>query len=178
MATDESLETERLVIRRFREDDLDAFAAIMADPVTLRLWPRLFTREDVVAWIARAIAESARPGYGRRAVLLRETGELIGDAGVLRLDLMGRERNDLGYIIDARFHGQGLATEAAAALRDNAFACGLDDLWANMAVDHTASRRVARKLGMALVATYRNARNRNFETCLYGLRADGTRPIP
>lgn len=176
MAADDALETPRLLIRRFREDDLDAFAAIMGDPVTLRLWPRLFTRDEVAGWIARAIEQSERPGHGRRAVILKEAGALIGDAGVLRLELMGCVRNDLGYILDARVHGRGLATEVAAALRDYAFACGLDDLWANMATAHTASRRVAEKLGMTLVATFRNARNRNFETCLYGLRADGTRP--
>ena len=172
------IETERLVIRRFREDDLEAFATIMGDPVTLRLWPRVFAREDVEAWIARAMTESERPGYGRRAVELKQTGTLIGDAGVLRLELMGRVRNDLGYILDRRFHGRGLATEAATALRDHAFASGLENLWANMATDHSASRRVAERLGMTLVATFRNARNRNFETCLYGLRADGTRPSP
>jgi RimJ/RimL family protein N-acetyltransferase len=172
------IETERLVIRGFREDDLDAFAAIMADPVTLRLWPRLFIRDEVAAWIARAMAESERPGYGRRVLELKQTGALIGDAGVLRLELMGKLRNDLGWILDRRFHGRGLATEAAAALRDHAFASGLEDVWANMATGHTASRRVAERLGMTLVATFRNARNRNFETCLYGRRADGAPPVP
>lgn len=171
-----TIETSRLLIRRFREDDLDAFAAIMGDPVTLRLWPRTFSRQEVAAWIARAIAESERPGHGRRALVLKETGELVGDAGILRLEAMGRVRNDLGWILGERFQGRGLATEAAAALRDHAFASGLADVWANMATDHGASRRVAERLGMTLVATFRNARNRNFETCLYGQRADGTRP--
>ena len=178
MADDAVLETPRLLIRRFRQDDLDAFAAIMGDPATLRLWPCTFTREEVSGWIGRAIAQSERPGYGRRAVILKENGALIGDAGILRLELMGRERNDLGYILDHRVHGRGLATEAAAVLRDHAFACGMEGVWANMATDHTASRRVAQKLGMTLVATYRNARNRNMETCLFGQRADGVRPVP
>ena len=44
MADDAVLETPRLLIRRFRQDDLDAFAAIMGDPATLRLWPCTFTR--------------------------------------------------------------------------------------------------------------------------------------
>jgi len=149
----------------------------MGDPVTLRLWPRRFSRDEAAAWIDRAIGESVRPGYGRRALVLKETGELVGDAGILRLELMSRERNDLGWILAERFQGRGLATEAARALARHAFACGLDTLWSNMAVDHTASRRVAERLGMTLVATFRNARNRNFETCLYGLRADGARPV-
>lgn len=178
MAENAVLETPRLLIRRFRADDLEAFAAIMGDPVTLRLWPRLFTREEVAAWIDRAIAQGRQPGYGRRAVILKESGALIGDAGVLRIELMGMQRNDLGYILDHRFHGRGLASEAAAALRDHAFANGLQDVWANMATDHTASRRVAERLGMTLVATFRNPRNRNMETCLLGQRADGARPLP
>ena len=160
-----AFETPRLLVRSFREDDLDTFAAILGDPVTLRLWPRTFTRDEVAVWIARAIGESARPGYGRRALVLKETGELVGDASILRLEKMGRVRNDLGWILAERFQGRGLATEAAAGLRDQAFACGLKDVWANMATDHTASRRVAERLGMTLVATFRNPGNRNFETC-------------
>lgn len=178
MADDAVLETPRLLIRRFRQDDLDAFAAIMGDALTLRLWPRTFTREETAGWIDRAIAQSERPGYGRRAVVLKDSGRLVGDAGILRLELMGRERNDLGYILDRAVHGRGLASEAASALRDHAFASGLGDVWANMATDHTASRRVAEKIGMTLVATFRNARNRNMETCLYGRRADGQTPVP
>ena len=178
MADDAVIETPRLLIRRFRADDLDAFAAIMGDPVTLRLWPRIFTPEETAGWIARAIEQSERPGYGRRAVILKESGALVGDAGILRAELMGRVRNDLGYILDHRVHGRGLATEAATALRDHAFACGMEEVWANMATDHTASRRVAQKLGMTLVATYRNTRNRNMETCLFGQRVDGVPPVP
>jgi ribosomal-protein-alanine N-acetyltransferase len=173
-----TIETPRLLVRPFREDDLDAFAAIMGDPVTLRLWPRTFTRDEVAGWIARAVEACRAPGFGRRALELKDTGELIGDTGILRLELMGSERNDLGWILAERFQGRGLATEAAAALRDHAFASGLGAVWANMATDHTASRRVAEKIGMTLVATFRNARNRNMETCLYGQRADGQRPVP
>ena len=172
------LETADLLIRPFRDDDLDVFAAIVADSVTMKHWPQPLTREVAAKWVARQQELMEQPGYGRRILVLKATGEVIGDAGLLLLELIGRERNDLGYIIDHRFHGRGLATQAAAAMRDHAFENGVADLWANMAVDHPASRRVAEKVGMHLVATFVNPRNRDKETCLLGLDADGTAPTP
>ena len=62
------------------------------------------------------------------------------------------------------------------AMRDHAFAAGLDEIWANMATGHPASRRIADKIGMHLVTTFINERNRHKETWLLGLSADGSVP--
>ena len=108
----------------------------------------------------------------------KPSGAMVGDAGVLLLELMGKERNDLGYILDARFHGRGLGTQATRIMRDHAFASGVPDLSANMATDHQASQRVAEKIGMHLVTTFQNPRNLDKETMLFGLKADGAAPLP
>jgi len=169
-------ETQDLLIRPFRDEDLDAFAAILTDPETMKHWPATPDRQAAEHWIAQQQNLYARPGLGRSVLIDKHSGAIIGDAGVLRLELMGKERNDLGYILDVRFHGRGLGTQAAMAMRDHAFAQGLPDLWANMAVDHPASRRVAEKVGMHRIATYRNPRNLDKETLLFGLKADGSVP--
>lgn len=172
------LETRDLLIRPFRDDDLDAFAAIMTDPVTMRYWPETPDRGAARQWIAHQQSLYARAGYGRHVLLDRISGAVVGDAGVLSLALMGRQRNDLGYILDARFHGRGFGTQAAGVMAEHAFANGVPDLWANMAVDHHASRRVAEKIGMHLVATFPNPRNQDKETLLFGLDAEGAAPQP
>jgi len=169
-------ETADLLIRSFRDDDLAAFAAIFTDPVTMRHWPVVPDREAARRWIARQQDLYARPGYGRHVLIESLSGAMVGDAGVLSLELMGSERADLGYILDARFHGRGLGSQAALAMRDHAFACGVPTLWANMAEDHHASLRVAEKVGMHHVARFANPRNRNKETLLLGLNADGSAP--
>jgi len=171
------LETQDLWIRPFRDDDVDAFAAILTDSVTMRHWPATPNRQAAERWVAHQQSLYAHPGMGRHVLIDKPSGAMVGDAGVLLLELMGRERNDLGYILDARFHGRGFGTQAARAMRDHAFANRIPDLWANMAVDHHASRRVAEKIGMGLVTTFQNPRNLDKETMLFGLKADGAVPL-
>jgi len=170
------IRTDDLLLRPFESGDLEWFAPLVADPVTMAHYPRPFDPSMARWWVDRQLDPDRPAGVERRVVVLKETGEPIGDAGVLHLELVGKQRNDLGWILDHRFHGHGFGTQAAAAMRDHAFASGLDDLWANMATDHHASRRVAEKIGMQLVTTFTNARNRNKETLLFGLRADGRAP--
>lgn len=165
-----SIITERLIIRTFCEDDLPALVATLGDPTTMAFWPRPLTPDEAAGWLRRAIAAREEGIYGRRALALRATGELIGDAGVVRAELNGVERDDLGYIIRADHWGRGYATEAARALASHYLhAHGLPALYANMAHDHQASRRVAERIGMRRVAEYHNARNRNLLTYLYAL---------
>lgn len=165
-----SIITERLIVRTFCEDDLPALAAILGDPTTMAFWPRPLTPEEAEGWLWRNIERREESIYGRRAVILRATGELIGDAGVVRAELNGEERDDLGYIIGAAHWGRGYAAEAARALASlYLHAHGLPALYANMAHDHRASQRVAERIGMRRVTEYRNARNRDILTYLYVL---------
>ena len=126
-----------------------------------------------MTWIERSLRSYAEHGFGRFAAILRETGQLVGTSGIARLPVDGAPCNDLGYIIHHPFWRRGLATQAAFALRDHAFATlALPDLQANMPLDHHGSRRVAERIGMTLIRTFRNPGNRDRETYLYGL----TRP--
>jgi RimJ/RimL family protein N-acetyltransferase len=169
-----SIETERLIIRTYTPDDLDALTAVLGDPTTMAFWPRPFTHDEAADWLRRNIARREESIYGRRAVLLRASGELIGDAGVVRAELAGAERDDLGYIIRSDHWGRGYATEAARALAAlYLHAHASPALYANMAHDHVASRAVAERLGMHRVAEYPNPRNRGILTYLYRLERAG-----
>lgn len=162
------IHTARLKLRYLREDDLPSLHQILADPVTMRFWPAPFTLEGTAGWIERNIERYKKERFGRCAVIHAETGELIGDCGIVRIEVDGNLENDLGYIIAKEHWGQGYATEAAGACRDYGFdVLGLQRLTANMPVSHAASRRVAEKLGMALEREFNNRRNRGIPTCLY-----------
>jgi ribosomal-protein-alanine N-acetyltransferase len=169
MSTTHSLlETERLILRHYSGDDVDAFLPILSDPTTMSFWPRPFVRQDVQNWIDRSIANYAQYGFGRYVVLTKASQTIIGDCGIGRLSVAGEVVNDLGYIIHHPYWRQGYATEAARAVKDYAFSTlQLDALHANMPWDHAASRSVAESIGMRLVKEFLNERNRNIRTCIY-----------
>jgi ribosomal-protein-alanine N-acetyltransferase len=163
-----SIETERLIIRNYCEDDLGALAGILGHPETMAFWPRPFTGAETAAWLARGLEQRETSIYGRRAVILKATGALIGDAGVVRAVLDGEERDDLGYIIHRTHWGRGYGSEAARALASLYLnAHRRPALFANMAHDHLASQRVAERIGMRRAGAFANARNRGILTYLY-----------
>ncbi|MEZ5990463.1 MAG: GNAT family N-acetyltransferase [Planctomycetota bacterium] len=162
------LETDRLLLRPYGPADLEGLVTLLGDPVVMRFWPEPFDRERAVGWYRRAEEQLREHGYSRLATIERATGAYVGDCGLLRVGLDGRDEHDLGWILRADRHGRGYATEAARALLDHALGpLALGRVVANMATDHLASRRVAEKLGMRLEKRFRNPRNRMRETCLY-----------
>jgi len=164
------METERLLIREYTSDDFAALHLILADPATMAFWPAPFTMEQVDDWIYNNLDRYEELGFGRWALILKETGDLIGDCGFMRSELDGVMENDLGYIIYEPFWHQGYAFEAAqACLRYGFDTLGLTRICANMPTNHAGSERVAQKLGMRKEKEYRNRRNRNFPTLLYAV---------
>lgn len=163
-------ETERLLLRRWTSDDLDRLFSILSDPITMQFWPAPLTIDAARAWIERALHNYASLGFGRFAVVLKESSAVIGDCGLMHTEVAGQPEYDLGYIIHHPYWRQGYATEAAMACSDYAFSTlGIRRLVANMAVDHVGSMSVARRLGMRLERVFANPRNRNMPTYLYVL---------
>lgn len=166
------LQTERLTIRRHCGDDVERLFTILSDPTTMCFWPRPLSLQETQAWIDRSLQSYVQHGFGRYAIELSASGELIGDAGIMLSALDGQQIYDLGYIFHHLSWGQGYAGEAAAALKRYAFTTlWLDTLHANMAWDHIASRRVAEKIGMHYVREFENPRNRGIRTLLYACAA-------
>ncbi len=160
--------TPRLILRPYLERDEAELAAILGDPETMKWWDEPLDRGDVRDWLERSKAEQEKGGLGRLAVRLATTGELIGDCGILPLEIDGEHVNDIGWIILPRYQRMGFAKEAGCAVRDHAFEfLRLSALHANMPADHVASRRVAEAIGMCEVRHFSNPKNWNRETVLY-----------
>jgi [ribosomal protein S5]-alanine N-acetyltransferase len=167
------LETERLILRPWTYEDHESLHRILSDPVTMQFWPAPFTPEQTRGWISNILAHYATHGYGRMAVVLRASGAIIGDCGVMNLEINGRPEHDLGYIIHHPYWRQGYAVEAASACLSHSIdTLGLTRVVANMAVDHTGSMRVAERLGMRRERTFANPRNRGIMTHLYVFECD------
>ena len=145
------LETRRLLLREFVPQDADALAHVISDAETMRYYPAPFDRAGVEEWIARNRRRCAEHGHGLWAMLLKSTGDLIGDCGVVLQLVDGERELEIGYHLRRDQWGQGHATEAAQACRDWAFANRkTDHLISLIRPENTPSRRVAERLGMTI----------------------------
>lgn len=143
------LETERLYFRRMTKDDFGALSRTLQDPVAMRAYEHAFSDDEVRAWIEKQLVRYEKYGFGLWAVILKETGELIGQCGLTVQDIEGREALEVGYLFErARWHS-GYATEAAVACRDYAFnVLGADEVCSIIRDTNIASQNVARRNGM------------------------------
>jgi ribosomal-protein-alanine N-acetyltransferase len=144
--------TERLWLRHLYPADLDAMHAYLGDSKTMVHYPTPFSREFVMQWIEQNQERYAKYGYGLFGVVLRGTGELIGDCGLVWQELDGREELEVGYHFHRDYWGKGYAPEAAKACIDFAFAnAGADRVISLIRPENLASRRVAEKNGLRVV---------------------------
>jgi ribosomal-protein-alanine N-acetyltransferase len=115
---EEVIETSRLILRPLCWDDLDALAVMYADEETCRFVGGVKTREGTARLLERVITNHQKHGFGMLAVVDRSSGRLLGRAGFLPQIVEGAHEVELAYLIERASWGRGLATEAAAALRD------------------------------------------------------------
>ena len=150
-----TLETKRLRMRAFREDDTEPLFELMQDPDVVRYIGdrRIPTRQECWRAIAGWLGHWALRGYGLWAVDDRQTGELVGRIGLINpADWPGVE---VGYAIGKRWWGRGYATEGAVAARDWGFAhLKVDELISLIDPENTGSIGVARKLRETLTGDY------------------------
>lgn len=159
------LETQRLIVRELVRADVDFVATMLADPEVMRFWPRCYTRAEAEDWIHRHQDSYQRHGHGYWLALHKETGEPIGQVGLLDQVVDGVERIGLGYIIHRPFWRQGYATEGARGCLDHAFLrLEKEQVFVLIRPENTPSRGVANKLGLLLRGRTVYA---NFEHLIY-----------
>ena len=141
------LETERLILRRFDENDTDAVFALRSDAEMMRFIREPQKRQESVNWLKLVSSLWETDKIGFCAVVEKTSERLIGWCGLWRLKETGE--TEIGYAIAGEFQGKGLATEAAAAFLAYGFeTLKLDKIAAVAVPENTASRRVMEKLGM------------------------------
>ncbi|MBI1328655.1 MAG: GNAT family N-acetyltransferase [Alphaproteobacteria bacterium] len=141
------LETGRLILREFRQADLDAFASFMADPeVTRYIAPAPMNRADAWRSMASALGHWMLLGYGTWAVERKSDGALMGRVGMINPE--GWPSLEIGWTLGKPYWGGGYATEAAAAAMRYAFLTQpVDRLISCIDPDNTPSQAVAQRLG-------------------------------
>jgi [ribosomal protein S5]-alanine N-acetyltransferase len=149
--TSHVLETGRLLLRPFREGDVDDLFEILGDAVTMRFYDAPFTREQVESWVRKNLDRYTRDGTGLWGIEDRGTGEFLGDCGLVHQLVDGVDEVEVGWHVKRSRWGQGIAPEAGAACRDRAFGeLGLKRIISLILPDNIQSRRVAEKIGMSV----------------------------
>jgi ribosomal-protein-alanine N-acetyltransferase len=157
------LETDRLLLRAPTPEDADALAPMYADPEVMRYVGdgRTLSRAETERSVRRMIERWDADGFGLFTAVRKEDEAVIGRVGLLVWNTDTWEPTtraeaadvpnevEVGYTLGKPFWGQGLATEAAGAVRDYALGeLGADRLIALIIHGNTASENVARKLGL------------------------------
>jgi RimJ/RimL family protein N-acetyltransferase len=142
------LETARLRLRPWRDEDLPTLARWNADPVVMRHMGRgPMTLEESAAALERTRRHWEEHGFGVWAAELLATGELVGRIGVAYHRAWPGDP-EVGWVIDPAHAGAGLATEGGAACVEYGFdVLGAGRLVSICTEENTASRRVMEKLG-------------------------------
>jgi RimJ/RimL family protein N-acetyltransferase len=150
----EVLQTERLILRRFCDQDLDAYASMCADPEVMRylLVGKTLTREEAWHHMAEIEGHWQLRGYGLLAVEERESGTLVGRIGFLKPE--GWPGFELAWTLARPYWGRGYATEGARAAMAYAFEeLGQDKIISLIHPDNKPSIRLAERLGETLEDT-------------------------
>ena len=142
------IETPRLRLRPFRESDLDDLSRINADPVVARFlnYGKPMSREETWRQVATFLGHREMRGYSVLAIEDRATGDLLGRSGIWYPE--GWPMVEVGWVVDPRRRGEGIAGEAGRASLDWCFAhLDVDEVCSIIRPDNIASARVAAKLG-------------------------------
>ena len=141
-------ESTRLIIREFEVEDSISLMDVFGDEEVMRYGDGVKTLE----WVEYSVREMRKdyhvPGYGKWAVVAKDSTALLGYCGLEDLDINGKQEVAIGYRLARPYWGQGYASEAAIAVRDYGLhALKLKRLVATIDPDNTASIRVVQKAG-------------------------------
>lgn len=154
------IETDRLILREYQMADYDALYKIVSDPETMQHYPKPFDEEKTKYWIEWNLDNYQTYGFGLWAVILKETGEFIGDCGITIQNIDGEMLPEIGYHINKKYWRKGYGSEAAKAARDWAFQnTEYDVIYSYMKYTNVGSYSTAIANGMKKIKEYPDEKN-------------------
>jgi len=146
------LRTERLVLRQWRDEDLEPFADLNADPETMRYFPAPIARAESDAFVGRARSQIEAEGWGLWAVEVAGGPSFVGFVGLARPSFEAdfTPAVEVGWRLGREHWGRGYATEAGRAALTYGFEeLGLDEIVSFTSGLNEPSWRVMQRLGMS-----------------------------
>jgi RimJ/RimL family protein N-acetyltransferase len=145
------LETERLYLREMNQEDFSSLCKILQDKDVMYAYEHAFDDDEAQGWLDKQIMRYNQYGFGLWAVILKETGEMIGQCGLTMQDCNSRQVLEVGYLFQKAFWHKGYASEAAIACKKYAFEIfNADEVFSIIRDTNTASQNVAKRNGMTV----------------------------
>ncbi|MCB0512951.1 MAG: GNAT family N-acetyltransferase [Bacteroidetes bacterium] len=145
------LETDRLILRTWVDEDLESMLAINQDPKVMEYFPSLQDLDMTKNFIAKVNAHFKNHGYSLYAAVRKDTNEFIGFIGLLIADFESHftPATEIGWRLSSNHWGQGFATEGAKAVLDYAFReLKIPEIVSFTAAGNAKSIRVMQKIGL------------------------------
>lgn len=143
------LETERLLLRKLTKDDFSNLCTILKDCGVMYAYEHGFSDEEVTDWLERQLKRYETYGFGLWGVILKETGEFIGQCGITMQNWGERNVPEIGYLFAKAYWHKGYAVEAAKACKELVFSFfGMKEIFSIIRDNNIPSKRVAERNGM------------------------------
>lgn len=143
------LETERLYLREMDPADFPALCEILQDEDTMYAYEGAFNDSEAREWLERQISRYQKWNFGLWAVVLKETGKMIGQCGLTMQPWKETEVLEIGYLFNRAYWHKGYAAEAAGGCKKYAFeVLQADEVCSIIRDTNMASQKVAVRCGM------------------------------
>ncbi len=168
------IETERLVLKNYCENDLDNIYRLKSEPLVWKFSTQISTNkiEDSINYFKSVLENYDKNKQGFQALFLKNSGKYIGEAGILTFNKQNN-RAVVGYNLLPEYWNNGYATEITKALVKYLFEDKKTERIEALALDdNKASRKVLEKSGFVLEGLLRSfayVNNRYFNVCYFGM---------
>lgn len=149
------LETKRLTLREMNQADFSSLCKIMQDEEVMYAYEGAFSNEEVQNWLDKQLANYRKFGFGLWSVVMKETGQMIGQCGLTMQNYKEGQILEIGYLFQKEFWHQGFASEAAIACKEYAFdKLSAEEVYSIIRDTNVSSENVAKRNGMTCVDTF------------------------
>ncbi|TKC18818.1 GNAT family N-acetyltransferase [Robertmurraya kyonggiensis] len=146
--------TERLNLREMGKEDAPLLQEIFSDPVAMKYYPSIKDEKQTLDWIEWTLRNYENYSVGLWIVEDKDTGEFLGQCGIVPQEVDGEIVMEIGYLFARRVWGNGYATEAAAACKHYGFEqMNLSKIVSLPDVNNIPSTKVAERIGMKVEKT-------------------------
>lgn len=148
------VESERLYLREMKQSDYKALCKMLQDNEVMYAYEGAFSDEESQNWLTNQMTRYQKNGFGLWAVILKESGEMIGQCGLTIQNVKDSQVLEIGYLFQKKYWHQGYAIEAATLCKDYAFeVLNYHEVYSIIRDNNIASQKVALRNGMIKVDT-------------------------
>lgn len=149
------IETERLLLREMKQSDFKDLCEILQDEDVMYAYNGPFTDGETQQWLDRQQTRYKNDGFGLYAVILKDSGKMIGQCGLSYQQVEDETVLEVGYLFKKAYWHKGFATEAAIACKEYAFnVLGAKEVFSIIRDTNMPSQNVAKRNGMKIVKKF------------------------